>query len=248
VVHTRGASVTVRAADHGGVFVIYHTAKGLPFDDRQTIELGVALFCNELRSHAGPGWQPASVQLCHSRPDDLSWHRRLLGPALSFDQERNAVLVEAALLARPLVAADSRSRRMLRTVFADRESLLPQAALPRIESAIRALLPFSSCSIDEVASAMAVSARTLQRQLAANATTFQQLRDQARADLAVKYVRQSALRLAEISEILGFAEPSVFSRSFRRWHGSTPRDARRRAVAEAGVAKARPQARAGTAH
>jgi AraC-like DNA-binding protein len=51
-----------------------------------------------------------------------------------------------------------------------------------------------------------------------------------RADLALKYLRQSALRFAEISEILGFAEPSVFSRSFRRWHGCTPREARRRIV------------------
>jgi len=230
VIHTRGANVTVRPADNGGLFVTYHTAKGLPFDDRQMVELGVALFCNELRGHAAPGWQPASVQLCHSAPDDLSWHRRLFGPALSFDQDRNAVLVEASLLARPLAASDARSRRMLNAVFADRESRLPQAALPRIESAIRALLPFSTCSIGEVASAMAVSSRTLQRQLMANATTFQKLRDQARADLAMKYVRQSALQLAEISEILGFAEPSVFTRSFRRWHGSTPRDTRRDAA------------------
>jgi AraC-like DNA-binding protein len=248
VVHTRGASVTVQAAEHGGVFVTYHTAKGLPFDDRQTIELGVALFCGELRSHAGAGWQPASVQLCHSRPDDLTWHRRLFGPALSFDQERNAVLVEAALLARPLAAADSRSRRMLRAVLTDRASRLPQATLPRIESAIRALLPFSRCSIGEVAAAMAVSPRTLQRQLRANATTFQKLRDQARADLALKYVRQSALQLAEISEILGFAEPSIFSRSFRRWHGSTPRDARRHAAAEGGPGPAQSRTDAATAH
>jgi len=51
--------------------------------------------------------------------------------------------------------------------------------------------------------------------------------DRLRADLAQRYVRQSTLQLAEISEILGFAEPSVFTRSFRRWHGCTPRDARR---------------------
>jgi AraC-like DNA-binding protein len=46
--------------------------------------------------------------------------------------------------------------------------------------------------------------------------------------MALKYLHQSSLQLGEISEILGFAEPSVFTRSFRRWHGCTPRDARRR--------------------
>ena len=54
-----------------------------------------------------------------------------------------------------------------------------------------------------------------------------------RADLALKYLRQSTLQLGEISEILGFAEPSVFTRSFRRWHGCTPREARRRIAAAA---------------
>jgi AraC-like DNA-binding protein len=81
--------------------------------------------------------------------------------------------------------------------------------------------------VGEIAGAVATSPRTLQRQLAENGTTFQKLRDQVRADLALKYLRQSTLRFAEISEILGFAEPSVFTRSFRRWHGCTPREARR---------------------
>ncbi len=226
VLHTRSATVRTEAGDDGSMFVTYSTGKGIPFDDRQTIELGVALFCNELRNHAEPHWQPASVQFCHRAPADFGWHRRLFGPALSFDQDRNAVRVEPGLLARPLSASDARSRRMLSVLFADRESRLPQAALPRIESVIRALLPFSGCSIGEVAEAMAMSPRSLQRQLSAAGTTFQKLRDQVRADLALKYIHQSALQLAQISEILGFADPSVFSRSFRRWHGQSARAAR----------------------
>ena len=191
----------------------------------------MALFCNEMRSHAEPSWQPASVQFCHRAPDDLGMHRRFFGPTLAFDQDRNAVRIQAELLARPLAAADERSRRMMSAVLAGRQSRTPQAALSRIEGAIRSLMPFSACSIGEVAGAIATSPRTLQRQLAENGTTFQKVRDQIRADLALKYLRQSTLQLGEISEILGFAEPSVFTRSFRRWHGCTPRDARQRIAA-----------------
>ena len=233
VIHTRGANIGTQPGGNGSLFVTYHMARELPIDDRQVIELGLALFCNEMRSHAEPRWQPASVQFCHRAPPDPGLHRRFFGPALSFDQDRNAVRIDAVLLARPLAAADERSRRIMSAVFAGRQSHTPAAWLSRIEGAIRAMLPFSACSIDEVASAIATSPRTLQRQLAANATTFQKLRDQVRADLALKYLRQSALQLAEISEILGFAEPSVFTRSFRRWHGCTPRDARRRIAAGA---------------
>ena len=232
VIHTRGASIGTQPAGDGSVFVTYHLAKQLPIDDRQVIELGLAMFCNEIRHHAEPDWEPASVQFCHRAPSDLSLHRRFFGPALSFDQDRNAVRVQAEVLSRPLAAAGERSRRVMSAVLAGRQMRTPAAALSRTEGAIRAMMPFSACTVGEVASAIATSPRTLQRQLAENGTTFQKLRDQVRADLALKYVRQSALQLAEISEILGFAEPSIFSRSFRRWHGSTPREARQR-IAEA---------------
>ena len=63
VIHTRGASISAQPADDGSAFVTYHLAKELLIDDRQVIELGMALFCNEIRSHAEPDWEPASVQL-----------------------------------------------------------------------------------------------------------------------------------------------------------------------------------------
>ncbi len=104
MIHTRGASVGALPAGDGSVFVTYHLAKELPIDDRQVIELGLALFCNEIRHHAEPDWEPASVQFCHRAPPDLSLHRRVFGPALSFDQDRNAVRIQAEVLARPVAA------------------------------------------------------------------------------------------------------------------------------------------------
>ena len=231
VIHTRGASISAQPAGDGSAFVTYHLAKELPIDDRQVIELGLAMFCNEIHHHAEPDWEPASVQFCHRASPDLSLHRRVFGPALSFDQDRNAIRIQAEVLARPVAAAHERSRRVMSAVLAGRQSRTPEAAVSRIEGAIRAMMPFSACTVGDVASTIATSPRTLQRQLAENGTTFQKLRDQVRADLALKYLRQSTLRLAEISEILGFAEPSVFTRSFRRWHGCTPREARRRIAA-----------------
>ena len=240
VIHTRGSGIGTVPAEDGGLFVTYQMARELPADDRQVVELGLALFCNELRHHAEPLWEPASVQFCHRAPPDLRLHRRFFGPALSFDQDRNAVRIQPEVLGRPLAAADERSRRMMSAVLAGRQLRTPAATLSRIEGAIRAMMPFSDCTLGEVAGTIATSSRSLQRQLAENGTTFQKLRDQVRADLALKYLRQSTLRFAEISEILGFAEPSVFTRSFRRWHGSTPREARRRIdAAAAGATPAR---------
>ena len=80
VIHTRGASIGALPAGDGSLFVTYHLGRQLPTDDRQLIELGLAMFCNEMRHHAEPHWQPASVQFCHRSPLDLALHRRFFGP------------------------------------------------------------------------------------------------------------------------------------------------------------------------
>jgi AraC-like DNA-binding protein len=90
------------------------------------------------------------------------------------------------------------------------------------------MMPFSACTVGEDRGAIATSPRTLQRQLAENGTTFQKLRDQVRADLALKYLRQSTLRFARSPRSSASPSRACSPGRFRRWHGCTPREARRR--------------------
>jgi AraC-like DNA-binding protein len=69
---------------------------------------------------------------------------------------------------------------------------------------------------------MGYSLRTLQRKLQSQQTTFQQQMDQVRSELAISYLQVPHVSLTDIGELLGFAELSVFSRTFRRWFGITP--------------------------
>jgi AraC-like DNA-binding protein len=79
-----------------------------------------------------------------------------------------------------------------------------------------------------VAQTLHLSQRTLQRRLQEEGTSYQQLLDDTRRELAEQYLGQVDLTLLEVAYLLGFADPSNFFRAFRRWFGETPGEYRSR--------------------
>jgi AraC-like DNA-binding protein len=98
----------------------------------------------------------------------------------------------------------------------------------RVREAVEALLGTSTCSRGEVAEALYMHPRTLQRRVREEGTTFESIKDQARRDLAQRYLSQPDLPLTQITALLGYREQSAFGRSCRRWFDLTPRQERAR--------------------
>jgi len=84
------------------------------------------------------------------------------------------------------------------------------------------LLTAASPRIDEVASSLNMSQRTLQRRLNEENVTYSMLLDGVKQDLAKRYVNDKSLSLSQIAFMLGYAEQSVFSRRFKKWTGKSP--------------------------
>jgi AraC-like DNA-binding protein len=82
-------------------------------------------------------------------------------------------------------------------------------------------------SQEAVADALGLSARDLQRELAANSLRFNQLLDAARKELATRLLVTTTRSLADITYLLGYSEETAFIRAFRRWMSCTPGDYRR---------------------
>ena len=83
-------------------------------------------------------------------------------------------------------------------------------------------LPDGPPSQDLIAGDLAMSNRTLQRKLKDEDVNFSDLLQDCRMRLAKKYLRQDGKSIVEVSYTLGFAEPSAFSRAFKRWTDQTP--------------------------
>ena len=86
--------------------------------------------------------------------------------------------------------------------------------------------------VDRVAKRLGLTARSLQRRLKDEGSSFNGVREQVRKDLSRRYLDDN-LSIAEISFLLGFSEPSAFFRAFKRWTGQTPIEARRSTLAAA---------------
>jgi AraC-like DNA-binding protein len=87
---------------------------------------------------------------------------------------------------------------------------------------IIASTPGHSPSMEDIAKQLATTERTLNRKLHVEGTSFTQILDDVRCNLAKEYLRSTKLSVEDISEIVGFSDATNFRHAFRRWTGSTP--------------------------
>lgn len=140
---------------------------------------------------------------------------------------------DAALLDRPVPNADA---GMFKVLQRHADELLAarrrETAEPRIVADARrevvALLANDRARLDDVAGALGLTPRTLQRKLAEAGTNFHAVHDAARQALAEELLRDARLNLTDVAYMLGYREQSSFNRACREWFGNTPARTRER--------------------
>ena len=139
------------------------------------------------------------------------------------------MVLKAKDMAIPIATADHRLLKILR---AHCETILKERGtrevglLQKVERRIMDLLPKGAAKAKVVATELGMSERTLTRQLAAAGTSFNEMLDRLRHQLALKYVTASELNLSEVAFLLGYANQPAFSSAFRRWSGKSPSELR----------------------
>ena len=194
----------------------------------QFMRFANAYLVRMLQAHRGSGWSPRRILYAAAPPRRPKLYASQLGCPLVFDAPLNAIEIER----RDLFAAKSgvdRHVHALLTTYA--EYLLarePRAATIRdaIVAAIRDGVALRRGDLAFVARRLHLSARTLQRRIAASGTSFAALRDETRFQLARSMLAQVDLSIGEIAYRLGYSEPAAFTHAFTRRFGRSPRDAR----------------------
>ncbi len=193
----------------------------------QVYDLCTAAMRNIMRELCGPNWRPDLILLPRRRPADIGPYREILGPPVRFDAVQCAILFPATWLQKPIVGADP----LLHSLLEERATYELSNGRPllqvEVSHAIRLMLLDGQHSRAALAGRLGMHERTLGRRLQEAGTTFQALLDEARADVARQLLHDTRAPVARISTSLGYRDPTVFTRAFRRWTGVTPREYRR---------------------
>lgn len=176
---------------------------------------------------------PLGIRFVHPEPEDTREHRERYGCPLSFRAPANGIEFSHEDAALPLVHADA----LVHAIF-ERQAQRALSALPpeqglasRVRQYLQRSLGGGDCSIAAVARALRMPARTLQRKLAGEGQSYAGLLEGLRRERAADFL-QRRVSIAEVSFLLGYSDPSVFHRAFKRWWGVSPETFRQRHAAD----------------
>jgi AraC-like DNA-binding protein len=177
-----------------------------------------------------PGFDPVRVEFHRPMPrTGAEPYETLMRAPVSFAHAHSQLVFEQADLVQALDGSCPELAQVNDRIAIDYITRLDRDdVVTSVTKKIIDLLPNGECSRTSVASALRMSPGTLQLRLSQRSTSFQQLLDDTRKDLACSYVRQPARSMTEITYLLGFADTSNFTRAFKRWTGMSPTEFRRR--------------------
>jgi AraC-like DNA-binding protein len=168
------------------------------------------------------------IQLAHSEPSYGELYRELLPCKLSFGTQETFVAFPTEWLGLPLqTAADT-----VEAVCESQCDLVLNELNPsdRLVDDLRRLMlavPANrALKLEDCARKMLLSARTLERRLQTAGTSFRNVDNEIRMQLAAQYLSLGYLSNKEIAHMLNYSQPSTFYRAFKNWHGVTPKEFR----------------------
>ncbi len=171
----------------------------------------------------GPDLKLRQVAMARGMPGGVEAFAQIFGTSVEFAAVDNALVFDPVQLDKPLPTANAELARANDQIIMDYLAELDRSNMTlQVKARLIEQLASGQPTQDSIARELNLSARSLQRKLHEEGTTYKQLVDDTRRELAAQYVKQSRLSINEITYMLGFSEPSNFTRAFRRWTGESP--------------------------
>ncbi|MFW6098553.1 MAG: AraC family transcriptional regulator [bacterium] len=169
-------------------------------------------------------FNPIRAEFHHAMPTDGSApYEKLFRSSVSFGNQDLALVFARDDLTQPLLGACPELAQYHDNIANEYLAKLDKNdVLALVRQKIIEFLPTGTCTRERVAQAICMSPTTLQIKLLKRDTSFQEVLDETRRELACSYVLRASGSITEIAFLLGFSDSSNFTRAFRRWTGLSP--------------------------
>ena len=182
--------------------------------------------------HVRLGFRPqfVAVHFMHDRPERRAELEEFFDAPIVFGAARNGLVIDAALLERPMSMTDPQLFAIL-SERAERDLSRVQPAsdvAASLASTYRELLATTPhrAQVHDAARVLGLSVRSLNRRLAEEGTSFRAIEADVKRALANEYLEDTTKPIEHIASVLGFANTSAFIRAYKRWTGKTPSQTR----------------------
>jgi AraC-like DNA-binding protein len=192
---------------------VQHTTDGL-----------LAFTLREFRALTWRKPQPVAVLYAFDPPARLAEYERVFGTGLSCRAEQTAIVLRKRDVDQPIITRDQDLLKALVQLAEERLAALQHQGgfLQLVKRAVLNLARPEFPTAEMAAANLNLSLRSLQRKLQEEGTSYQALLEELKCEFAIAYLHKPSLTISEIAYLLGYAEPSSFVRSFKRWTGETP--------------------------
>ncbi|HSW15306.1 MAG TPA: AraC family transcriptional regulator [Solimonas sp.] len=211
----------------GRVFMAFEIVPANPAQQRQAVEHALALTRHVVDAISKGQARVSEVWFSHAPLNPTSVYRANFGATARFGQSMNGLFFEERDLDLPVPERDAQLHEIATSYIERRFPGVPMRLSTRVRIIITHLLADSSCSHERVAARLGLHPRTLQRRLRDEGESFEGIKDQVRRDVALRHLGQANISLVKMTEILGYSETSVLSRSCLRWFSASPRQLRK---------------------
>lgn len=209
---------------NGDALTIELVVKEKAYDSTHEIEMSLASFLSLFRSILPKQILPLEVRFQYAIPEYIDEYNRLFNCELHFNQPDNVMVFKIKIFEAHIADGNDYINNI---ILKHAESLIANLESKselqwHVKQSILNKLPLGQANILNIASDLFMSRRTLHRKLREENLSFKYLLDSVRKEQAHTYLQNQQYSISEVAYLLGFSEPSVFYKAFKRWFRTTP--------------------------
>lgn len=221
--HVYGATAKLRVEGEWAVMsYAFHQGEGLVA--KQICDGAIAAISNMIGALCGADWRAAQVRFVHRRPKNIKPFQRIFNAPLVFDATQYAIVFPSHYLTRQPPGADPELRRLLHKQIEALATRIDQKFSSQVRQVLQYALLSGQSTEEQIAALFSLHTRTLRRRLEDCGTSFRELVEECRFEIARQWLETSDISVSQIAAALDYSDPSAFTRAFRRWSGVTPTD------------------------